>query len=289
MLLGFAENEKQAQALAKALAMPYAGITVHRFPDSESKLTLPLNLPAHVVICRSLDRPNDKLIELLLAAKTAHELGASRLTLVAPYLCYMRQDMAFKPGEAISQKIIGNFIADLFDDVITVDPHLHRTHDMAEAIPAVHSIAVSAGPAISKFLCSQNKPVLIGPDSESQQWVQDIAERSDLEYGVGNKTRLGDCEVKISLPEISLQARNVVLIDDVVSSGETMATTAQLCLASGASRVDIMVTHPLFAAGAEERLHHVGVKNIWSSDSIPHPSNAISLATLIANEIKALN
>lgn len=253
MLLGFKEYATQAQQLAAALRLPYACVEVHRFPDGEGKLTLPAVLPQQVIICRSLDRPDRKLIELLLAAKTARELGASRLTLVAPYLCYMRQDKAFAPGEAVSQKIIGNFLADLFDDVITVDPHLHRTHDIALAVPATNSMALSASPAMSEFLRTQQQPILIGPDSESQQWVQNIAEDSALEYGVGSKKRLGDCEVKISLPDIDLHGRNVVLIDDVLSTGETMAITARHCLANGARQVNVLVTHPLFAPGAEDR------------------------------------
>ena len=107
MLLGFDDYEPQSRALAKALGMPCHIVEKHRFPDGENKLTLPPSLPGEVIFCRSLDQPNEKLLELLLAAKTAIELGADRLTLVAPYLCYMRQDKAFQPGEAVSQRIVG--------------------------------------------------------------------------------------------------------------------------------------------------------------------------------------
>jgi len=126
MLLGFADYRPQAESLANALGLPYREVEVHRFPDTECKLRLPSGLPERVVICRSLDRPDTKLVELLLTSATARELGARELTLVAPYLCYMRQDTAFQPGEAISQRIIGRFLAELFDSLITVDPHLHR-------------------------------------------------------------------------------------------------------------------------------------------------------------------
>ena len=141
---------------------------------------------------------------------------------------------------------------------------------------------------MSSFLHAQDNPILIGPDSESLQWVTDIAQRSGLEYTAGNKTRLGDREVRVSLPEIKLQGRNVVLIDDVISSGETMAVCSRQCLTGGALRVDVLVTHPLFAAGAEDRLHQAGVENIWSTDSIPHKSNTIALAPLLANAIASI-
>ena len=128
LVLGFPDYDRQASALAKALNAPYRLIELHRFPDGESQLRLPPALPGQVVLCRSLDRPNGKLVELLLAAGCARQLGASQLILVAPYLCYMRQDKAFRTGEAISQQIVGNFLAGLFDTLVTVDPHLHRVH-----------------------------------------------------------------------------------------------------------------------------------------------------------------
>ena len=92
MILGFDDYEEQSRKLADALDIPCHTIQRHRFPDGEYKLTLPGKLPEHVLFCYSLDQPNDKLLELLLAAKTARQLGAKKLTLVAPYLCYMRQD-----------------------------------------------------------------------------------------------------------------------------------------------------------------------------------------------------
>ncbi|MGH8476339.1 MAG: ribose-phosphate pyrophosphokinase-like domain-containing protein [Methylococcales bacterium] len=95
LLLGFSEYASPAHRLAKALQCPYGQVEIHRFPDGESKVRQPETLPRHAIVCRSLDNPNDKLIELLLTAQTARAAGVRELTLVAPYLCYMRQDMAF--------------------------------------------------------------------------------------------------------------------------------------------------------------------------------------------------
>jgi len=296
VLLGFKEYEAQAQHLAEALGLPYARVGVHRFPDGECKVTLPGKLPVHVVFCRSLDRPDGKLIELLLAATTARELGARRLTLVAPYLCYMRQDKAFAAGEAVSQSIIGRFLAGLFDDVITVDPHLHRTHHLADAVPATHAVALFATAVMRHFLhsyCeahpeSHADTILLGPDSESEQWVRSLAEVDGLAYGVACKERLGDREILITLPDLNLSAAAVVLVDDVISSGETIAIAVQACVERGAKRVDVLVTHPLFAQGAVERLRQAGVGEIWSTDSISHPSNCIVLTNLIAAAVQRI-
>ena len=286
MLLGFADYQLQARALAAELELTYKEVEVHRFPDGESKVTLPAILPTRLVVCRSLDRPNSKLVELLLTACTARELGARHLTLVAPYLCYMRQDIAFHPGEAVSQTIVGDLLATLFDAVVTVDPHLHRIEKLVEAIPLENSVALSAAPLMANFLTQQNNSLLIGPDSESKQWVRSIAELSDLDYCVGNKERLGDREVNIQLPDLNLSGRNIVLIDDVVSSGETMAIAARNCLTAGADRVDALLTHALFAPEAEQRMRQAGISEIWSTDSIAHVSNTIHLAPLLAKALQ---
>jgi ribose-phosphate pyrophosphokinase len=289
MLLGFDDYEVQSRMLAEALGMPCHIIKRHRFPDGESKLSLPPVLPEHVLFCRSLDHPNEKLLELLLVAKTARELGAKVLTLVAPYLCYMRQDKAFHPGEAVSQRIVGNFLAGLFDNVITVDPHLHRIQYLQQAVPASHAVTLSATSLMAEFLCARShEPILLGPDSEAEQWVAAVAEPSQWEYGVCQKVRSGDRQVEIALPEINLRNRTVVVVDDVASSGQTLAVTIRQCLSNSAAHVDVLVTHALFADDAKQRLLDAGVRNIWSTDSVSHESNVIHLQGLLKDAISSL-
>ena len=268
------------------LDLPYHKIQRHRFPDGEYKVTLPAKLPEHVVFCQSLDRPNEKLLALLLAAKTARELGAKRLTLVAPYLCYMRQDKAFHAGEATSQTIVGNFLADLFDNVITVDPHLHRIQHLEQAVPAKNAVALSATSLMADFLSERFKdPVLLAPDSEAEQWVSAVAKPNHWQYGVCKKIRKGDRHVEITLPEINLRGRSVVIVDDVASSGYTLAVATRRCMFKQANHVDVLVTHALFVNGAKQRLHDAGVRIIWSTDSVSHESNIIPLYNLLKDEV----
>lgn len=282
MLLGFDDYEEQSRKLAEALNIPFYSIQRHRFPDGECKLTLPSHLSEHIVFCRSLDHPNEKLIELLLAAKTARDLGAKVLTLVAPYLCYMRQDKAFQLGETISQRIVGNFLADLFDNIIAVDPHLHRIQKLKQAVPAAHAVTLSATSLMAEFLSEHFKdPILLGPDSESEQWVSAIAKPNQWTYGVCKKIRKGDQDVVITLPEINLQGRSVIVIDDILSSGQTLSVAIGACLSKGAKHVDVLVTHALFVGNAKERMLQAGVRKIWSTDSVSHESNIISLHGLL--------
>ncbi|MGR8933992.1 MAG: ribose-phosphate diphosphokinase [Gammaproteobacteria bacterium] len=290
LLLAFPDYLPQAQRLAAVLAIPLETVLLHHFPDGESLVRLPLNLPKHVVLCRSLDRPNDKLIELLLCAETARNLGAKRITLVAPYLCYMRQDIDNRPGEAISQRIVGQWLAHLVDDVIAVDPHLHRISRLEEAIPLPHAVALSAAPAIAEFLRQQlPHALLLGPDSESEQWVAGIAGTIGCDYAVAAKIRRGDQQVDITLPDKDYRRRTVAIIDDMASTGRTAAKAARLLLAAGAAQVYAVVTHPLFCGDAEQHLLNAGVTAIWSTDSIAHPTSVITLDKLLAQAVKAIS
>lgn len=286
LLLHFAEDLSSASAIAAAAGFNHAAIERHRFPDGELKLRLPTKLPARVTLLRTLDNPNEKLVELMLVARTARTLGARHVTLVAPYLAYMRQDIAFQPGEVVSQRVVGLFLAELFDAVITVDPHLHRVATLAEAVPVAQATVLSGAPLLADLIAKHyQRPLLVGPDEESAQWVAQAAARHGFEHAVCHKIRHGDRNVQIALPDTPVTARNVVLMDDVASSGHTLAEAARLLLAAGAASVDVAVTHALFAGDAVELIRLAGVDQIWSTDCIAHASNAVSMAGLIARSL----
>ena len=291
LLLGFPESRDAARRVADRAGLPYADIGVHRFPDGESKLTLPPVTTAQMILYRSLDWPHDKLVELLLASRALRARGVERLSLVAPYLCYMRQDMAFAPGEIVSQPIVGGWLADVFDDVITVDPHLHRISRLSEAVPARNAIALSAAPAFVDYLQRQDgsKRLLLGPDSESAQWVGGIAQAAGLPWAVASKQRRGDRSVVVTLPDdIEFAGQTVILLDDMASTGRTLAAAAEQCRLRGASDIRVLVTHALFVNDSLAHLRQSPISHIGSSDSIPHSTNVVSLAGLLAAALENL-
>jgi ribose-phosphate pyrophosphokinase len=289
MVLAFPDYISQAQRLATQLNVPMAEICLHHFPDGESLVRLPPSLPEHVIVCRSLNQPNDKLVELLLCSMTARELGAKRLTLVAPYFSYMRQDIANQPGEAVSQRIIGKLLAGLFDDVLTVDPHLHRISSLTQAIPIKNAISLTAADAIGQFLKGQfDHAVLLGPDSESEQWVAAIAGHIGFDYAIADKNRLGDKLVEITLPDFDFAKLPVIIIDDMASTGRTLAKTANLLQAQGSKDIYAVITHALFCGDAYGHILDAGIKTVWSTDSIDHLTSCIRLDNLLAGAIKSI-
>jgi len=287
LLLGFPEYRQPAQRLAYQAGFPYADIELHSFPDGESRICLPQTMPEQVILCRSLDHPNSKLIELLLAAATARRLGARHLTLVAPYLCYMRQDTAFHPGEAVSQIIIGDLLARHFDSLITVDPHLHRVSRLQQAVPVKRAITLHASATMARFLESwTDDPFLIGPDQESAQWVKAIAERRALQYAIAEKQRKSDQEVCITVPQGDYTGRNIVLVDDIASTGHTLEAAARQLAPYRPASISVLVTHALFVDDALSRLRAAGVARIFSTDSIVHTTNRLMLADLLAAAVR---
>ncbi len=284
LLLGFPECAHAARRVAERAGIPFACVTLHRFPDGESLVRVPSPLPARVALYRSMDRPNDKLVELMFCASACREQGVESLDLVAPYLCYMRQDSAFTPGEAVSQRIVGGWLGGLFDRVVTVDPHLHRVSELEQVLPGVRTTTLSAATPIARYLASLPQSlVLLGPDEESAQWVAPIAEQAGLPWAVAVKRRAGDRDVAVELPSgFDCRGARVVLVDDVSSTGHTLAAAARGVAGRGALRVSCIVTHPVFCDEAMALLSRCGIADVWSTDTIEHPSNAVNLADVIA-------
>ena len=278
-----------ARRLAARLGIPHQEIALHGFPDREIRVTVG-PAAATTIIHASLDQPNDKLLALLFAAEALRRTGARRLVLLAPYLCYMRQDTAFHAGEAISQKVVGRLIAGIVDRVITVDAHLHRTADIRAVFPGIEAENLSAMAAIAVVLRQTGidpATVVVGPDAESRPWVSDLASQLGLAHTVAQKTRRGDRAVEIGFAQPALVAgRPVLLVDDIVSSGGTLIACAKALEAAGATTIDVVITHALFPPGMATAFADAGIRSVRSTSSVPHPSNAIPLDDILATALR---
>lgn len=277
-------NEHMAQALAVRAGGELGALETRRFPDGEAYVRLLSEVRGRdVEIVCTLARPDDQFLSLIFAAETARELGAASVNLVAPYLAYMRQDKRFKDGEAISSVHFAHLISQCFDSLVTVDPHLHRRRDLSE-IFTVPTRVEHAAPLLADWIRTHvENPLVIGPDVESEQWVAAVAERAGgAPYAVSSKTRLGDRQVKIEVPDLARwRDRRPVLIDDIVSSGRTMIETARELATRGMAKPLCLAVHALFADESYAELNALA-ERVISTDTIAHPSNAVSVADLIA-------
>ncbi|PWK89753.1 ribose-phosphate diphosphokinase [Fulvimonas soli] len=283
-------NEALADDLARRGGWPRAALDVHRFPDGESLVTVAAP-PAggEAVLACTLDRPDPKLVPLLMAAATLRELGAARVGLVAPYLGYMRQDARFHPGEAVSSRIFGRLLDQAFDWLLTVDPHLHRHRTLAEAgLP--RGRLIHAAPALAAWVrANVARPLVVGPDGESEQWAREVAALVDAPVAIAGKERRGDRDVRVTLPAGSdWDGRTPVLLDDIVSSGHTMAETVRVLRARGLPPPVCVAVHGVFAEGARELLRAAGAARIVTTDSIPQENALIGLGAALAEALAAI-
>jgi ribose-phosphate pyrophosphokinase len=281
-------SASNAKRLAARLDVPMHEIALHQFPDGELRVTVG-PAASTTIIYATLDQPNDKLLAVLFAAEVLRREGTERLVLLAPYLCYMRQDAAFQKGEAISQKVIGGLLAGTVDRVITIDAHLHRTTNMESIFPGIEADNLSAMSAIADAMRTAGfnlRTVVVGPDVESQPLVSDLADRLGLTHAVAQKSRRSDRSVKVEFTEPELfVGRPILLIDDIVSSGGTLIACANALTGAGANSIDAVVTHALFPPELASEFVRAGIRSVRSTHSVPHPTNAIILDDIIVDAL----
>ena len=287
ILVPFPEMRPLAETLAPALGAELHGLDWHRFPDGESLMTLSGDLNgADVALLATLRDPDRLALPLRFAAATAREMGARRVGLIAPYLGYMRQDRRFAAGQAVSAPLFAQFLGESFDWLVTVDPHLHRIAHLDDVFPMPAMRAVSA-PLLAEWI-GKNLPdaVLLGPDSESQQWVAEVARLAGRPYEVLRKVRTGDRQVEISVPDsAALRDGTPLILDDIASSGRTMTRTIERLIAADTRAPVCLVIHAVFAGSAHDDILAAGAAKIVTTDTIPHRSNGIGLSPLLAETV----
>lgn len=276
-----------ARRLADALQADMGEIERRQFPDGESYVRLGSVVDGRdVILLCSLDRPDAKALPLLFAADAARAQGARSVGLAAPYLAYMRQDKAFRPGEAVSSRTFARLLSDRFDWLATLDPHLHR-YPSLESLYAVRAVAGTAARPIAAWIRGNvERPVLIGPDEESAQWVERIAALADAPSALFRKERRGDFDVSLSADRVKIPSgATPVLVDDIASSARTMMEAVLTLREQGHAPPCCVAVHAIFAGDAYDRLLEVGPARIVSTNSVAHPTNLIDISEPLAEAV----
>ncbi len=277
-----------AAQLCKALDAEAGTLEVRHFPDGESYLRIHDSCKdRYCVIFCNLFQPDKKTLRLIFLADTLRELGAKQVLLVTPYLAYMRQDKRFHEGECVSSKPYARLLSQAVDGMITIDPHLHRYHSLSE-IYSIPTLIVKAAPLIANWIEKNiENPVLIGPDSESEQWVSEVAKLANAPFQILEKQRFGDYNVSVSSPELeAFKSHSPVLVDDIISSGRTMIETINHLDNAGLSRTTAIGVHGIFAGSAYALLSEKA--NVVTTDCIPHISNKIETAAALSVAVRQL-
>jgi ribose-phosphate pyrophosphokinase len=287
LVFSYPGNESMAAKVREGLAAEEGRLVIRHFPDGESYVQVISDVAGkQVIVVATLHRPDDKFLPLVFLLQLLKESRARKITLVSPYLAYMRQDKKFKAGEAVTSSYFAALLSGVIDELITIDPHLHRRSSMTE-IYSVPCLVEHAAPLVSEWIKnSVIAPVLIGPDSESEQWVSSVAKDANAPYLVLDKQRLGDREVRVSIPNLTqFKHYTPVLIDDIISTARTMIAGLQHFKKTEMQKPVCIGVHGVFSGNAFEELLEAGASRVVTSNSIPHVSNQIDLSSLV---IKAL-
>jgi ribose-phosphate pyrophosphokinase len=282
-------NESLADSVAGRLGVSRGDLEWHRFPDGETRVRIQTPPQEEVAIFCTLANPDPRFLPLLLTAAALRAQGATRVGLVTPYLAYMRQDAAFNSGEAVAARHFGALLGERFDWLVTVDPHLHRIHDLGEVLRCPSRNMHAASLLADWIHANVPNPLLVGPDGESAQWVSDVAARIGAPWFSLTKQRLGDLEVHSIVPEqMKAVGRGVVLVDDILSSGRTLTEAASALRTRGFETSCCVAVHGIFADGAREALRAAGIARIAVTNSVPQPEAVIDLSPVLAEGVRAL-
>jgi len=288
LIIGCSHGTHLAAKVAKKLKKPYSELKADKFPDGELYIRFMKNVKDKVVVLIQsfYGDINGCLIEVLFAANTAKELGAKKVILVAPYFPYLRQDKRFKPGECISIKVIGKFIDRIFDRVYIIDPHLHRQKALSSLFKT-RAVKLTSNSCIASYIKNKIKnPVVIGPDWESYKWAGKAADIIGCKSYILEKKRYSGRKVKVTISKkIDLRGKNVVLVDDIISTGNTLIEAMKNLKRLGAGKFDIVAVHGIFVENALEKLRKMNAKVI-TTNTTPNKAAKIDLSGLIAENLK---
>ncbi|CZH61304.1 TPA: ribose-phosphate pyrophosphokinase [Legionella pneumophila] len=287
LLFSLFDSSEIVRRLQESLQVEVGEVAFHRFPDMEWYLKITSEVKnRNLMVVDSLNRPDEKILPLLFFTKTAKDLGAKKIGLIAPYLPYLRQDKRFHQGEGITSRYFANLLSTILDWLMTIDPHLHRYHSLDE-IYSIPSVALHATTPISRWIKQHVfNPVIIGPDMESEQWVADIAEKGPFPYVILEKIRYSDKEVTISVPNlIPFSSSTPVLVDDIISTARTMVETVKHLQQAGFKSIICIGVHALFAEEDYSLLSGMEGVQVITCNTIRHITNAIDVSDLIVTNL----
>ena len=281
-IIGLLDSDELATTLANSTGWHKIPLNLHRFPDGEWRIRLLDKPQKNVALVCSLDHPNDKIVALILVCGLLRDMGVEHITLITPYLAYMRQDVAFNPGEGVSARYFANLLSAHVDRLVTIDPHLHRIAELEE-VYTIPCVTLHAAPLLGAWVRDHLPNVaLIGPDGESEQWVSEVAGIASAPYAIMEKKRFGDRDVSIEVPDLSAwKGRTILLVDDMISTGRTLIVVAEQLRAQGFTDIRALCVHALHDDDAAARMKEAGISAVLSCNTVVHPSNAVDIADFL--------
>lgn len=283
-IIGGSSSLPLAAKVAVELDVPYVPAVFEKssggFPDGEQYVRLQGDVAAEHVVILASTRPDRLLIELLLLQDAARHAGAREVTSFIPYFSYARQDKVFETGEALSARAVARAVGAHSDRVLTLGMHNRETLRYFPC-PAED---VSGMPAIARYFRDRSLDLILAPDDGAIGHAEEIGKILGLPWDHLEKERIDAHTVRLLPRSVAVVGKRVGLVDEVISTGGTIATAAAHLRSSGATYVAAACLHGVFAGPALERLK--ACDDVACSDTVPGPMTKFTVAGEIAAALK---
>jgi ribose-phosphate pyrophosphokinase len=279
-----------AQRIAEHLEIGYIPLELRVFPDKEVCPRVMGEVGKETILALRMEvDPNNYLARLLLTASTLRDSSAQKITCVVPYLIYARQDKVFKEGESYSLKYMLDSLYNAgVDEVITVNSHAQRWKREIN-ISKCKVYNLNAMPVIAKAV--DDFDFVMGPDAGTERWVKEIYELKKVElkevsYGFFEKSRNLETGRIEMYGKADVKNKNVLIVDDIISSGKTMLKAVENVKKSGAEKIWVAAVHGLFRDESLRDLENL-CDGVFATNTLPHDAKEIDIIPLICGKIKS--
>lgn len=281
-IIGGTASKTVAEDLSKKLDAPLVDTISKRFPDDEFYMRIMDDISGEHVVIVQTTYPDPNIVELFILQNAVEEAGAKEISVVIPYFGYARQDTKFQEGEPISAKAMAGLISLNADRVITVDPHKEHILDFF----STSAFSCSAVPELAKYLRKKNIDMILAPDKGALERAKKASKIIECDFDYMEKTRIDGTTIEIKPKTLNAKNKNVAIIDDIISTGGTMAKSIQELKKHGAKNVLVACTHGLFTGNAVKKLNSAGCNEIISTDTIQGKFSKVKIAPCIAHFFK---
>jgi ribose-phosphate pyrophosphokinase len=275
------QSQNLAFKVAKLLNTKLTRVEYKRFPDNEIYVRVVDEInDDEAVIINTQKNQNDAIVETVLLCDALRDEGVKKITLVAPYLAYARQDKKFNPGEAISIRALAKIYSSIVDKLITINPHETHIKDFF-TIPFIYGDAI---PKLAEYVKDKlDNPIVLAPDKGALEFAKTASKILNAEYDYLEKTRLSPTEIQIAPKTLDAKDRDVLIVDDIISTGGTMATAVKLLKEQGAKKIIAACVHPVLIGDALNKLYSAGVEEVVGTDTYLSEVSKVSVAEIIVN------
>ena len=281
-IIGGSASKTIAEDLSKETGIPLAETEIYRFPDNELYVRIKQDIQDEEVIVIQTTYPDDHIIELLLLLDACKRAKAKRILVIIPYFGYARQDRQFKAGEPVSAQVLATLFSVYATEVINIDPHKDYIKDFF-SIPAKN---VSAVPLLANYLEEKDIDVILAPDKGALDRAKQAAKHLGCEFDYLEKTRIDGSKILMKTKILDVKGLSVVILDDIISTGGTMAAAIKELKKQQATSVYVACTHGLFAGNAIEKLKAAGCDEIIATDTIHSAYSKVKIAPILTSFIE---